>query len=139
MAIRTNDSEVRAVIQMRATVSTTPFITAASALVDWIETCDDADANVLTSSQLLTLETFLAAHFVAVRDEQWSSTSNAGRSGSRQGQTQLHFNSTFWGQTALQLDVSGCLAKRQAEILAGGRAKATFLWLGTEDVPNATD
>lgn len=127
---RTSDAEVRAVLDERPTKPTTQFISQATKLVDWLER-ECAPFSTLTEGQKRDVETNLAAHFWARRDKQYSTESDAGASGSYQGgQIGKYFEGTFWGQQAIELDPSGCLAKLQQELVAGMKQKATMNWLG---------
>jgi hypothetical protein len=108
-----------------------PFVKAANSLVNWIDDTCDTD-NLLSTAQLRELELWLACHFYHSQDHMYSSKSTGGASGSFQGQTGMYFDSNFYGQQALLLDVSGCLAKRQLEVKQGGRARVGMTWIGTK-------
>ena len=123
MALRASDADVRAIIDTDPAIATTIPIRAANTLVDWINDKCDQD-NVLTAAQLGEIETWLAAHFYAHRDPQYSSKATEKASATFQGATGMGLESTVWGQTAMTLDPTGCLASRNK----GG--KAGVLWLG---------
>jgi len=129
VASRASDSDVREVIESDSSISMRPFIAAASAIVDWIDgTCDSS--NVLSTTQLRQIETWLAAHFYSRRDPGFLEKATDKARGVFQGQTAMHFDSTFWGQTAMEIDVSGCLTKRNNEMKTGMLAKVGLTWLG---------
>lgn len=106
-----------------------PHIRAAENLVNWLENTCDVD-NVLTNGQLRDIETWLAAHFYNIRDQGYQTKSTQSASGTFQGQTAMHLQSSYWGQTAMLLDVTGCLAKLNKEMEEGGKRKVKVKWLG---------
>lgn len=131
---RTSDPEVRGVIESKAPdqvqgdIKMDLFIDAATNLVDWLEANCDA-FSTLSDAQKRNVETWLAAHFYSRRDFQYNSNSTQGASGSYQNQTALHLDGSIWGQTAMVLDVSGCLAQIQLSMETGRRV-ASMGWLG---------
>jgi hypothetical protein len=126
---RTTSGEVAGIIETDGTISLSPFITAASSLVDWLQG-KDTDGE-LSSSLLTEIEKWLAAHFYAHRDQLLSSKSTSKASGSFQGQTGMVLSSTQYGQTAMLLDVTGILAARSKQAEQGTRPKASMVWLGS--------
>lgn len=130
MAYRTTEDRVRAIIDNSSEIDVTPFIRVANRLVSKID-AKDTD-GLLDAEDLVEIETWLAAHFYAHRDQLLTSKSTSGASGSFQGQTGMFFSSTQYGQTALVLDVTGYLASlaQQAE---NGRKKVQFVWLGSTE------
>lgn len=89
--------------------SLTPFITAASLIIDRVATCSTAKGDPHSVAELLVLETWLAAHLYGQADQPYSSRSTSGASGQFQGQTGMSLDSTKYGQTAAGMDHSGCL------------------------------
>lgn len=136
-APRTSDPEVRELIETDADLSVAPFIRAAHAIVDWLA---DQDTDGVLSEALLTeIEAWLAAHFYAHRDQQFQQKTTGGAMGAFQGQTSMVFLSTYWGQTACGLDVTGRLAQRSQDAATGLVRKARMTWMGTEEQsPNDT-
>lgn len=128
MSIRTQEDLVRAIISNSAGIDTTPFIRAASLLVDKLDVYDTA--GVHSVADLKEIETWLAAHFYGLRDAQYQSKSTGGASATFQGQTGLCLDLTWWGQTAKILDTTGYLAKLDQEA-KGGKRVASMQWLGT--------
>ncbi len=106
-----------------------PFIAQAHGLTNWLHKEDrrkELDEDALTQ-----IETQLAAHFYSVqRDLPFQSKNTSGASGSFQGATGLSLQSTHYGQTALLLDVTSLLAKRNLEAQHGRRVSKT-VWLGS--------
>lgn len=124
MATRASAEEVRAVVPNISVIDVEPFITAANALTDYVNTCDTKKDNILTTALLLQIEIYLAAHFYAIRDPQYQEKKTGDASATFQGQTGKRLELTHWGQQAMLMDVSGCLAA----INKGGRVGA--YWLG---------
>ena len=129
----TNEATVALVIEHDTNVSAnlTEFINTASALVDWVETCDAAKSDELTDAQLTDIETYIAAHLYAIRDQQYQQKKTGDASATFQGTTGMYLDGTQWGQTAMLLDISGCLAQRNEEMKTGGSKKFSSVWLGT--------
>lgn len=112
-------------------ISLTRFIRQANLLVTWLHTKDTN--NELDDALLTEIEVQLAAHFYAVqRDPQFQSKSTDGASGSYQGATGYSLQATHYGQTAMLLDVTGILTKRNIEAQEGKRVSVTT-WLGWQD------
>ena len=112
-------------------ISLEPFINQANILVDWLH-AKDTDAELDTAT-LLAIEVQLAAHFYAAqRDPQYQSKSGASASGSFQGATGYSLAATHFGQTAMLLDSTSLLTKRNLEAQGGKRISKT-IWLGWQD------
>jgi len=102
----------------------TPYIDTASAIVDRVAACAIAKGKTLAATELELLERWLAAHFYKCSDQQFASKSTDGASASYTGKTDEGIRSTKYGQTAIDLDASGCLsalAKQQ---------RMSAYWLG---------
>ena len=100
----------------------TPYIDAASSMVDDLDECaDDRDFN-LSATKLEIIERWLAAHAYAMSDQPYTNRSTLGAAGTFQGQTAMNLDATKYGQMAKSLDPSGCLA--------GAGNVATILWGG---------
>lgn len=127
---RTNSASVIGILisgkqyDAKTAPSLTPFIDTAASIVDDVVACAAKKEIVLTSTKLELIERWLAAHAYAHADQLYSSSSAGGASGSFQGQTGMHLESTQYGQMAMNLDSSGCLRA----INKGARAGVT--WLG---------
>lgn len=134
---RTSEDRVRSIIDNDTNIDVSPFIRPAGLLTDKISS-NDAD-SLLTVADLIEIETFLAAHFYAYRDQLLSSKSTGGASGSFQGQTGMYFEYTPYGQMALLMDVTGYLSGLQLQA-KDGRKKVAMYWLGsTETEKNGYD
>ena len=124
MGIRTNDEAVRAVLDTDAAIEVAPFIKTANSLTNYVARRDAA--GLLDAEALRQIETYLAAHFYALKDPQFRSKSTGGASGQFQGQSGMGLDATDWGQQAKLLDYTGTLNS-----LAIGRARVGAAWLGT--------
>lgn len=128
MAVRTDDTAVKTVLlrdyDTRNLPSLTAFIDTASAIVDRVATCAALKGKSLTTGELELVERWLAAHCYAQSDKTYASRSTAGASGSFDGKTDMGFDSTLYGQTAMRIDYSGCLTAINKRQVAGA------VWLG---------
>lgn len=117
-----------------------PFIDTASNLVDFVSTCATSKGTSLTSTTLEIIERWLAGHFYAMSDLMYSQKSTGAASATFQGQTGMGLSSTLYGQQAMIVDTSGCLAERNKEMLDGSKKKVQMVWLGKDppdqDNPN---
>ena len=127
--VRTTPEEVAGIIEVDASIPLTPFIMVASAMVDY-----HCGAAGLTEGNLLLVETWLAAHFYALRDRRVKSESAGPVSETKDDiKIDLALNQTVYGQTAMMLDTSGSLSAWNDAIVdgnAGGVGKG-IVWLGT--------
>lgn len=130
MTIRTTSSAVEGILvdHYDGATSLTPFIETASSITNKVSS-NDTD-SLLNATDLELIERWLAAHFYAHSDQLPQSKNTGRASASFQGQTGMVFNSTQYGQTALGLDITGYLAKLQAQA-STGPIKASAVWLGT--------
>lgn len=122
--------DVRANMEASPGVNLQPFIEAASALVDHVES---KDSNSLLNDTLLKqIEIRVACHYCSRRDQQLVSESVGGASGQYMvGQLGEGLRATTWGQDAIQLDITGVLATL-------GESQVPFDWLG-KSVPERVD
>jgi len=100
------------------------FVDTASILVDFI--ADNDPDDLMTATNLEVVERWLSAHFYAHSDQLYQSKNTGASSGNFQGQTAMCFQSTQYGQTAMTLDFTGVLARRNQEALTGYKRKATL-------------
>lgn len=123
----TTESDVRAIIDVDTGVlSLTPFIEAASLLVA-------AHCTGIDNVSAKIVETWLAAHLITIRDNRASTESVGSVSMSAQYKLDLGLSCSMYGQTAMQLDPTGGLARWNTSILKGvSRATASVTWLGKE-------
>ena len=118
----TNSELVKDVIDADDALWSSVFISTASALVDGIP------ASAGLSDELLTaIETYLAAHFYALKDPQYQSKKTDRASATFQGKTGMGLDGTWWGQQAQLLDTSGTLQ-------ALGNHRVGIFFLGTEEI-----
>lgn len=130
MSVRTTPTIVRGLIDTDPAVTIDPFITSASALVDWLASVDED--GLLNGNLLTEIEGYLAAHFYeANKDRKLQSRSTGAASGSLQGATAMILMSSDPGQTACLLDVTNRLAQRSKEAEMGTKNKAQVIWMGT--------
>jgi len=125
--IRTTEAEIAQVIEIDATIDMTPFMVVANELVT--ERCADAG---YTDYRLQLIETWLAAHFYAMRDERASSEGAGGVSVSYLSSIGLGLKMTKQGQTAMLLDTAGGLAALSLEMEKGVTKQISIDWLGKE-------
>lgn len=141
---RTTPDAVRGVLSgnydCKENTNLAPFIDTASNLVDFVSTCAISKGTSLTSTTLEIIERWLAGHFYAMSDLMYSQKSTGGASATFQGQTGMGLSSTLYGQQAMIVDTSGCLAERNKEMLDGSKKKVQMVWLGKDppdqDNPN---
>lgn len=107
----------------------TPFIDTAAAVVDDVLECAEEKEIDISAARAELIERWLAAHFYKSSDQAYASKSTADASASYQGQTAMYLEGTKYGQTAVTLDPSGCLAA----IAGAERASASLFWGGLED------
>lgn len=127
MAVRTTAVAVQAILLNQYdtvdTPSLTAFIDSAAIIIKRVIACHAP--STLDEEDLEVIERWLAAHLYAHADQLMSSKSTADASASFQGKTGMGLNSTQYGQTAMDLDASGCLRA------INNGAVLTMDWLGT--------
>jgi hypothetical protein len=123
VALRTSPEAVRAAVETDSDIDVSPYIRTANVLADKVS-AEDSD-SLLSDALLTEIETYLAAHFYALRDQQFHSKKTADASAQFQGQTSMGLKATLWGQQAIDLDVSGYL-----EALSRERHVVSLDWLG---------
>lgn len=102
----------------------TGFISTANVLVTRVAACAAAKGITLTAEELELMERWLSAHFYQQSDKGYSQRATLGASGTFGGKTDMGLNSTMYGQSAMTMDPSGCLAAITMRKTAG------LLWLG---------
>lgn len=114
MAERVTDSEVKAILDTN--VDTSPFITAASLLVDRL-----LDGQGYTTNELKEIERWLAAHMASIRDPNLRSQNVLDAAEVKQvGYLGKGLEFTGYGQQVKLLEYKGILANND------GKAKATL-------------
>lgn len=128
---RTTSSAVGMIIEVDANVSLTPFIEAASALVD-----DVCLKSGYTDNRLELIERWLAAHFYTARDPRAESEKVSVIAVKYQSKVDLGLNSSHYGQMAMRLDTKGNLALLESKSKSGAGAikRDVFFLGGSSDV-----
>jgi hypothetical protein len=128
MAWRTTHEEVVQLLGVNynavAKTDLSVFIETANLLTTEVVTCATSRGKTLSSELLKKIEGWLAAHFYGCSDQFYSSKKTGDAQGTFQGQTEMHLKSTQYGQNAITLDISGCLASFSKGTRAG------VVWLG---------
>ena len=130
MPVRTTSELVAGIIEVDETISLTPFISAASSLVDRIrDKSADMDPPVLQDGtesgdktrdeKLEEIETYLAAHFYTLRDPRATQEVAGPVQATYQSKVDLRLFTSHYGQMACALDESGLL-----EQINSGKQKA---------------
>lgn len=127
MAFRTSTTEVQDQLGRNYDRKTplTKFIKTANVVVNAIVRCASAKrATALLDEQLQEIECLLACHYYQRADPGFAAKNTGRSSATMHGQTGMMLQSTMYGQDALGLDTTGCLASFNN----GG--KIQFKWLG---------
>jgi hypothetical protein len=106
-----------------------PFIEVAGMLVDDVVACAAEDEITLSDAKLELLERWLAAHAYKQSDRGYSEKQTGRARAKYEGKTGMYLTSTRYGQIAISLDTSGCLAA----IAEGGGTSAGGFWLGKSE------
>lgn len=134
MPTRTSSNAVKAILGKNYDTDDQPdlagFIATASLEVDWLVSQDSN--GLLISARQELIERWLSAHFYAHSDQLLKQEQAGGASGTYQGNTGMGFASTQYGQTAINLDLTGLLARKNAEVASGVSRKARGVWLGSD-------
>ena len=88
----------------------TPYITIANLLITRVNTCATAKGITLSSEELMELERWVAAHAYASTDPTYVKKWTGDAGGEFTGKFGMRLEGTRYGQMALALDPSGCLA-----------------------------
>lgn len=124
---RATEAKVKGVIDFDPSIDDLlPFIAAANELVT--ELCAPAG---YTPTRLAIIETWLAAHFLAIRDPRYTSERMGAAGATMATQIGLNMALTPYGQNAQVLDTNGSLAWIDKHISQGKRAKVSIMYLGT--------
>lgn len=122
---RTTSGAVEGIIEVDSSISLTPFIESANALVT--EVCVPLEYDDI---RLELIERWLAAHFYAIRDPRTTSEKAGPVSANYQSKVDLGFNVTHYGQMAMRLDTLGGLAALQKKIETGIGIKPGIAFIG---------
>lgn len=131
MPARVTDTQVEAILlrEFEEGDDLEPFIAIATSLTDWVEDCSDP---TLSDDSLENIELQLAAHFYAQANQRFADKATDKASAKFQGTTGMRLDYTDYGQNALLLDTSGCLAKRNKEA-SQGKTTPQIVYLGDLD------
>lgn len=124
---RTTETLIREIIEIDSSVTTlTPFMNIAHQMVEkHCSGIDEAEATLV--------ETWLAAHFITIRDMREAQEKASEVSTNYQYKIDLGLNSSMYGQTAMNIDSTGGLARWNKLIKDGGAGrKSSVIWLGSE-------
>lgn len=133
MAMRTTDKAVIDVLSAGNDYnsvkqpSVDPYMRAANIVVNRLAVCATDRDKTLSTVELTEIETWLAAHFYVCSDQTYAAKGTDKASATFHGQTGKGLESSRYGQTALILDYSGCLA---AVATGTERKVASGFWLG---------
>ncbi len=125
---RTNSTEVERIIEVDidSAADLDPFISAANSLVT--QCCTNLTTDY-SDTQLIEIETWLAAHFYTVMDPR-AVSERAGPVGETfQSKVDLGLSTSHYGQMAKLLDYQGGLARLDEKIKKGVRTPG-LTWLG---------
>lgn len=123
---RTDSTSVEGVLgsDYNGTTVLTPYITAANLIVTRMNECAVRKGYTISDTELLTIETWLAAHAYVQMDQTLASKSTQQASASFHGQTAMNFDNSKYGQMAQSIDPSSCLSALNK------RQRASLNWLG---------
>lgn len=134
MALRTNSAAVQLILGKHydPDVALTAFMETANLEVNWLHSQDLG--GLLEDPRLEMIERWLSAHFYAHADQLMKQEQTAGASGTYQGNTGMGFLSTQYGQSAVNLDLTGALARKNSDVSLGTSKKAKMVWLGGDSL-----
>lgn len=121
---RATPSSIAQIIEWDETIGLIPFISAAHSLVE--EIAEDSGHD---EARLTLIESWLAAHFYAMRDPRTTSERAGPVSANYQSAVDLGLATSHYGQMAMTLDTSGLLAAMSQN----KRRTVSVSWLGRED------
>lgn len=104
-----------------------PFIDTANVMTTRVNTCASDKGITLTTTELELIERWLAAHAYSISDQPYSENYTGKARGVYQGRTGMYLESSKYGQMAVNVDYSGCLAGLASE---EGSNRVRAVWLG---------
>jgi hypothetical protein len=123
---RTTPELVAGILKVNSGVDLSPFILAASSLVDAIDERTDAPSD----ERLQLIETWLSAHFYCMQFPRRSSEAAGSVSASYEGRFDLNLALSRYGQMAMVLDPTNYLKKINMPVKF--KTKVGAVWLGTK-------
>lgn len=126
MAYRTNTGDVQGQLGRNYDGKTPidPFIRTANIATNNIVNCASKKGITLDDDLLQEIECQLACHYYQRADPGFAAKTTGRSSASFKGQTGMMLQGTEYGQNALGLDISGCLAS------FNNSGRVQMLWLG---------
>jgi hypothetical protein len=124
--MRTDEDDVRALLEVEDDVNVEQFMEVASELVE--EICVPLGYS---DTRLELIERWLSAHFVSVKHARLTSESAGGISESYWSSAGMCLDLTPYGQQVKLLDTLGGLAALDKDAKNGGKGKASVTWMGT--------
>lgn len=100
---RITDTEVKNIINSEIT-DISEFISTADLIVS-----EQLEGKGLTEDRLKLIELYLAAHYLTLREKQTRYEQYGAAANAYQGKTGMFLLSSFYGQTAVELDTTGTL------------------------------
>jgi hypothetical protein len=107
--------------------SLTRFIATANVVVNQVSVCAARRELPLDAQTAELLESWLAAHYYKCSDQQFAQETTDDASAIYTGKTDKFLERTTYGNTALRLDISGCLEAFDKRKVARG------FWAGTHE------
>lgn len=126
--IATTDALVRGIIDAQSDVSTDPFIAAANQLASDVF---GAYVPPYTDAKSQLIQTWLAAHFYTIFDNQLARAKAGTVSVGYQYKVEMGLDSSIYGQNAMLLDTNQGLAKLQNSLTTVRNVTVSIKWLGT--------
>lgn len=136
--IRTTTELITEIIGVNPTIPLTPFISAASVLVDQVR--DAAQAGNLLNpvesgdpsreERLVQIETWLAAHFYTIRDPRREQEAAGSVRATYQSKIDYNLALSHYGQMAMVLDQTGTLRALSENKSSTSRTARVF-WAGS--------
>lgn len=123
---RTTQENVELIIEVDSGDDLTPFIAVANDMVTTL--CTNSDYG---TDKLELIERWLSAHFYTNYKPRAKMEKAGSVSETKQDKVDLGLNSSFYGQTAMQLDTAGNLAAHNRSTQAGNATEPAFIFLGT--------
>jgi len=125
---RTTSAAVGLIIEVDSTISVTPFIEVANALVTELAA---AVSTTYSAARLELIERWLSAHFYTERDPRAVDEKAGSVAVTNQSRVDLGFDNSHYGQMAMRLDTQGWLAELNEATKRGSQRTAGITYLGT--------
>ncbi len=139
MAWRTTAEAVKAILldNYDGSANLNEVIDIANVLTTEVSTCASTRGVTMSAALLTKIEGFLAAHFYGHGDQFFQQKQTEKARATFQGETGKGLESTQYGQAAITMDISGCLAAfdkgSRATMAWGGKAPSDQTLYGDRD------